>query len=241
VRFVVIGTAVAVLLSSAAGRAEGPEINPCFGEANGVACTGLCISVGTCVDGVCVPVQLVPDGTRCATTAFCAGVQECRAGACTTISPRVCPSVDACHVGRCDPDRGCVVDDICPPDLATAADLTPSAVDLAPAATPDLAQPVDLPPAATPDLAQPVDLPPAATPDLGVDGAASDGAAPPSASDDLSDAPPGDLGFVPHVRGSNVALFCAVSSYAAPFGAQAAGLLLLFLLAALFVARLRKR
>jgi hypothetical protein len=111
---------------------------------------------------------------------------------CTTVAPRVCPDADACHVGRCDPDRGCVLEPICPdgmssppPDGGTSPDNNGH------------------------------------DGDRGGPSGTVDGGAPGSTggSDD------------PQIRGSNVALFCTIGTFAStpvPTGA--------LLLVALFVA-----
>lgn len=70
------------------------------------ACTGQCTACNLAgLVGTCSP---RPNGTSCADTNICNGVETCQAGACAPGTPPTCS--DACHqAGTCDPVSGCTL------------------------------------------------------------------------------------------------------------------------------------
>jgi MYXO-CTERM domain-containing protein len=90
----------------------------CTGASDGTPCSDTCIVVGTCMNQICVPSLLRPDGTPCSSNNPCTVSDQCMAGMCIPGMMRVCPDQDACHVGVCDSHVGCFFKDVCPPDLA---------------------------------------------------------------------------------------------------------------------------
>lgn len=105
----------------------------CTSAAECTSLTDAC-NVGTCVNGSCVPFA-ANEGVACDDATPCTSA-TCVSGLCTG-SPTVCPDVDACHPGACDPATEqclntpivqCLSGDGCCPggcDFAADADCAP--------------------------------------------------------------------------------------------------------------------
>jgi hypothetical protein len=119
--------------ASATATTVGP--NPCFGAANGVACTdgNACTLADSCQAGVCQGATSVvcnpsdachtagtcnpdtglcsnpaaPNGTACIDGNACTQTDTCQSGACVGTNPVVCTASDQCHLaGTCAPASG---------------------------------------------------------------------------------------------------------------------------------------